>query len=147
MTIDNEISNLPLVPEGIVRGDMESGPVLIGGHCPDCGRDFFPRPRYCPKCLRLSQERKFSGDGVIYSYTVVRTRPPFGLPQPYALAYIDLDQNGLRIFGMLNPIDIERLAIGRRVHLKTGPMGHDGKGQPCLRPFFSLKERKEGDDG
>jgi uncharacterized OB-fold protein len=146
MTKDNKISNLPLVPEGIAREEMESGPVLIGGHCPDCGRNFFPRPRYCPKCLRPPQERKLGGDGVIYSYTVVRTKPPFGLPQPYALAFIDLAQSGLRIFGMLNPADIERLAIGRRVRLETGPMGHDGKGQPCLRPFFSL-QGKEGEDG
>jgi len=145
MHIDNQQDTLPLVPAGIAAEAGENGPVLTGGHCPHCRRDFFPRPRHCPQCLQPPEERPLSGDGVIYSYTVVRTRAPFGLPQPYAVGFIDLSQSGLRIFGLLNQSDIGRLAIGKAVRLRLGPLGVDGKGGPCRRPYFSLAER-EGDD-
>ena len=145
MHSDSEQDTLPLVPRGLADEAGGNGPVLRGGHCPQCGRDFFPRPRYCPTCLRPPDGRSLGGDGVIYSYTVVRTRPPFGLPQPYAVGYIDLDQSGLRIFGLLNPDHIGRLAMGRRVRLEVGPMGQDGQGEPCRRPYFSLAP-EEGHD-
>ena len=146
MTNDLQTDTPPLVPEGIARAAGGGDAALIGGHCPGCGRDFFPRPRYCPQCLEPCPESSLDGRGVIHSYTVVRTRPPFGLPQPYAVGYIDLAESGLRIFGLLNPADIDGLAIGRKVGLQIGPMGKNGKGEPCLRPYFSLAAG-EGDDG
>lgn len=145
MTPDSQENTLPLVPEGIAIGAGGAGPVLIGGHCPECRRDFFPRPRYCPQCLQPTEKRELGGDGAVYSYTVVRVRPPFGLPQPYAVGYIDLAESGLRVFGLLNPAHIERLAIGTPVKLDIGPMGSDAGGGPCLRPYFSLAA-KEGED-
>lgn len=144
MHINNQQDALPLVPAGIAAEAGETGPVLTGGHCPRCERDFFPRPRHCPQCLQPLQEQPLSGEGVIYSYTVVRTRPPFGLPQPYAVGFIDLKQSGLRIFGHLDHQQIDRLAIGKPVRLKVGPLGQDGGGHDCLRPYFSLTG--EGDD-
>lgn len=138
MTPDNQKTTLPLVPAGIVRRDENSGPVLVGGYCPDCERKFFPRPPYCPQCLRPSQERILSGDGVIYSYTIVRTKPPFGLPQPYAVGFVDLTASGLRVFGLLDPGCIDSLEMGATVALAVGQVGHDVKGEPGLRPFFTL---------
>lgn len=143
MPRDNQPEALPLVPTGIATSEGESGPLLLGGYCPHCRREFFPRPRYCPQCLRPPQERPLGGDGVIYSYTVVRTRPPFGLPQPYAVGFIDLSPSGLRIFGHLHHGDIERLAIGKPVRLQVGPLGRDGQGEACRRPYFRLA----GEDG
>lgn len=138
MPQDQKMNTPPLVPEGIARGAEGGDAVLIGGHCPVCRRDFFPRPRYCPECLEPCQESILGGQGEIHSYTIVRTRPPFGLPQPYAVGYIDLSGSGLRIFGLFNPVDIPGLAIGRKVRLEIGPMGNTGRGEPCLRPYFSL---------
>ncbi len=134
-----------MIPEGIVGRDREGTPYLIGGHCPVCGRDFFPRPRYCPQCLRPAEECSLGGDGVIYSYTVVRARPPLGLPHPYAVGFIDLAGSGLRVFGLLDPSQIEGLAMGRRVGLAAVPLGRDNRGEPCARPFFRLAEGEGGD--
>ncbi|MCB2188256.1 MAG: OB-fold domain-containing protein [Deltaproteobacteria bacterium] len=138
--------SLPLLPAGIARQQGAALPVLLGGHCPACGRTFFPRPQYCPGCLAPPEVRELSGEGTIYSYTVVRIRPPFGLPQPYAVGYVDLAGTELRIYGMFDPADTEDLAIGRRVRLSVGPLGADLRGAPCLRPFFSLRgeERDHG---
>ncbi|MCB2227088.1 MAG: OB-fold domain-containing protein [Desulfarculaceae bacterium] len=125
--------------------DREGAPHLIGGRCPDCGRDFFPRPRYCPSCLGPLEERSLGGDGVIHSFTVVRVRPPLGLPHPYAVGFVDLTESGLRVFGLLDPGRIEDLAMGSRVELRTAPLGLDNRGEPCARPFFGLAAGEGGD--
>lgn len=145
MTPDDKQNNLPLIPEGIAGLDREGAPNLIGGRCPACGRDYFPRPRYCPQCLGAVEEQGLAGDGVIHSFTVVRVRPPLGLPHPYAVGFIDLAESGLRVFGLLDPGQIDELAMGRRVSLKTGPLGLDNRGAPCARPFFSLAAGEGGD--
>lgn len=135
-----------LIPEGIVVTAEGRDTALLGGKCPLCPGIFFPRPKYCPRCLEPAEACELSGEGFIYSFTAVRARAPLGLPQPYAVGYIDLKESGLRIFGLFDPGDVDRLAIGRRVILKVGLLGVDNRGEPCLRPYFSLpaKERKHG---
>lgn len=133
-----------LIPEGIVVNAEGRDPALLGGYCPACRDSFFPMPKYCPRCLEPAEACELNGEGIIYSHTAVRARPPLGLPQPYAVGYIDLAESGLRIFGLLDPADVDRMAIGRRVILKVGPLGVDNRGEPCLRPYFSLAaEEKE----
>ena len=118
----------------------ENPPMLLGGYCPHCDVSFFPKPRYCPRCLEIPESREMGNTGVIHSFTVVRTKPPLGLPQPYSVGYVDLDGNtagsGLRVFCLFDPDATARLEIGAKVALRVGPMGHDGRGNACLRPFF-----------
>lgn len=131
----------PLVPGGIATANEKQPPTLLGGYCADCGCYLFPRPKYCPQCLASPEPSELKGDGAIYSCTVVRTKPPFGLPQPYAVGFIDLPDSGLRIFGLLDPACIGQLAMGAPVRLTVGPLGHDGKGNSCLRPYFTLASK------
>ncbi len=86
------------------------------------------------KSIRLSTK------GTIYSFTVIRTKPPFGLPQPYAVGYVDLEDDNLRIIGLLDPEKISALSVGKPVTLSIAPIGLDRSGQPCLRYFFTTKE-------
>ena len=112
-------------------------PKLLGGYCAKCKVYSFPRSKYCKVCLNPETECVLGWQGTIYSYTVVRVKPPFGLPQPYSVGYVDLADPKLRIFALLDPKGISKLRIGLRVHLKVEPLGHDGKGNPRLRPFFT----------
>jgi uncharacterized OB-fold protein len=80
--------------------------------------------------------------GTIYSFTVIRTKAPFGLPTPYAVGYVDLDETGLRVFSLLDPERIDQLEIGLRVALKTGPLGDNGKGEPRVRPYFTPEQQR-----
>jgi len=114
-------------------------PELLGGFCSECNRHFFPRPKYCPVCLALVKEVPVGSQGRIYSFTIVRTKPPLGLPQPYSVGYIDLEETGLRVFCLLDPTAIPQLQIGLPVRLAVGPLGHDGSGSPRLRPYFTPK--------
>ncbi|QIB66066.1 Zn-ribbon domain-containing OB-fold protein [Kineobactrum salinum] len=109
-------------------------------HC-----DFFqfPRQEHCPGCLQSLQERSLGGTGVIYSVTTVRVRPPLGLPQPYAVAYVDLDDVPLRVFGLIDPDQCESVCIGDRVVLKVLPLGLNQQQQSCLRPCFHRLTNQE----
>lgn len=129
---------LPPVAPGIFRLD-ETGlePVLLGGACGPCGQRFFPRPPVCPTCLGEVRESELGSCGTLYSYTVVRVKPPFGLPQPYAVAYVDLADCGLRVFSLLDADTIDRFTIGQALKLAVGVLGNDGDGGPCLRPYFT----------
>jgi len=112
-------------------------PKLLGGFCPACNRYYFPRPRYCRSCLGQTEETPLSSKGVIYSFTVIRRKPPLGLPEPYSVGYVDLEESGLRVFSLLDPESIDQLRIGLKVRLVVEPLGHDGHGSPRLRPYFT----------
>ncbi len=117
-----------------------NSPFLLGGYCARCEEYFFPRPGYCPRCLGSPETRKLGNRGRIHSFTVVRTKPPLGLPQPYAVGYVDLEEGsagaGLRVFSLFDPESIDDLQMGGQVTLQVSPLGHDGKGEACLRPYF-----------
>ena len=115
----------------------ETPPALLGGYCPSCKTHFFPKPKYCRTCLGPVQETEVGSEGMIYSFTVIRKKAPFGLPLPYSVGFVDLKETGLRIFCLLDPAAIDHLRIGLPVQLAVAPLGHDGRGSPCLRPYFT----------
>lgn len=126
----------PFAPGVYTCYEGEVSPALLGGKCPQCEMYFFPKPRYCPKCLTQTEQSIIGRRGTLYSLAVVRTKPPLGLPQPYAVGYVDMEETGLRIFCLLDPHQIETFRIGSRVKLALGQLGHDGQGNPRLRPYF-----------
>ena len=112
-------------------------PRLSGGVCPECHKKYFPKPMVCHHCLEQVQDVELSSTGRLFTFTIVRTKPPFGLPQPYAVGYVDLDVDGLRIFSLLDSAHIDRLAIGQQLYLRIAPIGVDSTGQACLRYYFT----------
>lgn len=127
--------------EGIFSVDGEDGRArLIGSHCSHCRRHFFPRRHYCPSCLQPPETTTLPRRGSVYSYTVVRIRPPMGLPQPYSVGYVDLKEAGLRVFMLLDAARVDTLRIGLPVELRVGPLGSDEEGRPVLRPYFTPLE-------
>ncbi len=125
----------------VMAGIFNPGPPprLLGGYCPECRRKYFPRPTVCPLCLGELQQAELSSTGRLYSYSVVRTKAPLGLPQPYAVGYVDLDGDDLRIISLLD-LDNGDLAIGQPLALQVAPMGVTPKGEPCLRYYFTPRK-------
>jgi uncharacterized OB-fold protein len=129
----------PLLPdlfESLGTGGKRFG--LIGGFCPQCRQYFFPLIEQCSSCRNPLTRKVVGENGSIYSYTVVCMKAPFGLPEPYAVAYIDLMETPLRIFGLIDPDDTESLDVGAAVQLSVKAIGVDAAGRQCLRPVFSL---------
>ena len=136
----------PLAYPGVVAfpAGPNGRPELVGGFCPACNRHYFPRPRWCPRCLAEPAEALLGSEGALYTYTVVRVRPPLGLPAPYGLGYVDLPGSGLRVFALLDPERVDELEVGLPVELAVASLGHDGHGSPRRRPYFT-PVRSNGD--
>jgi len=133
---DDAAALAELVP-GLVERTIGYGPyALVGSRCPDCGARAFPSAVRCPHCQGTPLRQGVGAAGSLYTYTVVRTRAPFGLPEPYAVGYVDLDESGLRVFGLIDPAMAGDLAVGLRVEVDLMRLGVDRKGRPCLRPVF-----------
>ncbi len=137
----SEAQTLPPFAENIFAAHG-NGAELLGSRCPQCGRAFFPHTDICPDDGAETEATGLGGDAALYSYTVVRTKPPFGLPAPYAVGYADMAAHGLRIFMLLDPERIDDLAIGMKLRLTSGEMGVDLEGQPCIRPYFTPADAK-----
>jgi uncharacterized OB-fold protein len=137
MSKDSDQQCLPVVPGVFTTPAEGQSPELLGGRCPQCDRDYFPRPPRCPQCLGQIEEKNLGSTGTLFTFTVVRVRPPWGLPSPYGVGYVDLDGSGLRVFGLLSPDALDNLKIGMPLRLAMGQMGCDVRGNPCLRPYFA----------
>ena len=89
---------------------------MIGSKCTGCGSVFFPPRQLCQKCRSKGklEDFKFSGEGEIVSWTIIRT-PPEGFEHqtPYAVAIIKLNE-GTKIAGQIVS-DIEKIQIGKKV--------------------------------
>ncbi|MFH1054489.1 MAG: Zn-ribbon domain-containing OB-fold protein [Candidatus Altiarchaeota archaeon] len=90
---------------------------LIGTECKTCGQKFFPPRNICPQCRRKSriEKFKFSGNGEIYSYTIVRAAPTgFDYQKPYVIAIIKLDEGAMCTAQVID-CDPEKVRIGDKV--------------------------------
>ncbi len=109
---------------------------LLGSRCRGDGRLLFPRTPLCPDDGLATDPVELPARATLYSFTVVRMRPPCGLPAPYAVGYVDLVGADLRLFMLLDPDAVGRLRIGMPLALSSGPLGVDLEGAPCIRPYF-----------
>ena len=90
--------------------------------CDECGGIVFHPRRHCTHCPSLSLTWKTSkGEGVIYSYSVVRQNyhPAFHERLPYVIAWIDLDE-GFRMLSNVVGVDdpATGVSIGQRVRVE-----------------------------
>lgn len=130
--------DLPLAVQNLIDLPADGGlPRLMGSRCTACGHYAYPSVGICCECGGATEAAGLGRKGIIYSYTSVHVKPPMGLPSPYSVAYIDLNDTPLRIFGLLAPGNTTPYAIGQRVELRVGQIGVNIEGQPCLRPYFA----------
>lgn len=136
--------NVPTAPEPQLFADdvvafgpsPQRVPHLVGGRCPACEVASFPWAPRCRHCDAELVRVSLGSTGTVYSATLVRTRPPLGLPRPYAVAYVDLDAAPLRVFMLADAASAAPLPIGQRVALAVDELGVDADGHRCLRPIF-----------
>jgi len=116
---------------------------LMGTTCKKCGQKFFPPRNICPGCRRRSQiERfKFSGEGEVYSYTVVRAAPTgFEFQKPYVVAIVKL-REGAMCTAQIVDCSPDEVGIGSKVEMVFRKiMADDESG--IIRYGFKFKLRK-----
>lgn len=115
-----QLGRAPLVP-GLLTGPLEnlSQVHLVGSYCAACGETALGKVDICPNCGGASiSEVVLSESGILYSFTVVRHRPPGNFYQrdafqPFGLGLIELEQ-GVRVMAPIKG-DPEGLRIGQRL--------------------------------
>lgn len=96
--------------------DAAAAGKLLVKACTACGEvHHYPRA-LCPFCFSDKTEwRTASGQGTIYSYSVMRRAPV-----PYAIAYVTLDE-GTTMMTNLVDCDFDAIRIGQRVKVVFQP--------------------------
>lgn len=91
--------------------------------CDDCDHLFLPPGPRCPRCwsARLSP-RAVSGRGRVYSFAVYRRTYHPGMPAPYVVALIELDE-GPRMISNVIGCAPEEVEIEMRVRLRFETAG------------------------
>ena len=111
--IKQGLFSLPLSPVEQVK--------LMGSRCKDCDEISFGKQQTCSNCGgRNMEEMPLSRKGKLWTYTVIRHKPPgdYKGPDPFVpfgLGLVELPE-GIRV---LSPIqcDLERMAIGMELEL------------------------------
>ncbi|WP_433274282.1 Zn-ribbon domain-containing OB-fold protein [Actinosynnema sp. CS-041913] len=107
---------------------------LLGTRCGDCDAAiWYPRP-ICPFCHSSDTRwERFSGRGVVYSYSVVRRAAgEWAGVTPYVLAYVELAE-GPRVMTNIVDCDVEQVRIGDAVEVVFEDTGN-GSALPRFRP-------------
>lgn len=93
---------------------------LMIARCADCTYYVHPPVGFCPACeSRNVAPERVSGRGEVFSYTVNRKAWLPGLPVPYVLALVELEeQAGLRLPSNIVGCDPESVCIGMKVAVR-----------------------------
>jgi uncharacterized OB-fold protein len=100
---------------------------MIATRCNSCQELFFPPRSICPKCRRKGKtdEVQLSGEGEIYSYTIIYTAPEgFEEHTPYILGIIKLKEGALATGQIVSPSN--EVAIGKKVKMVFRKISEDG---------------------
>ena len=122
--------------EGCRKGELRAQ------HCPDCDAwVFIPQP-ICPTCLSTGLEWvTSSGQGRVYSYTVVHRPQQTAFETPYVVAIVELDE-GFTMLTNLVDCDPEEVNVGLAVEVAFRAMT-DEITLPYFRPCAVQVPSKE----
>jgi uncharacterized OB-fold protein len=97
--------------------------VLEVSRCGDCGHLFLPPGPCCPKCWsRQLVARPVSGQGRVFSFVVYRRTYHPGMPAPYVVALVELDE-GPRLISNIVGCAPEDVAIDMPVEVRFEEAG------------------------
>lgn len=111
---------------------------LLGTKCKKCGQIYFPSRRNCPNCPDGTvEDLPLSDKGKLQSFVVADMAPP-GYERPHAQGFIDLFENGPRIFSLLADYgDGSKLRVGCEMGLKIVKLGIDDENRIILGYRFT----------
>lgn len=90
---------------------------LLVQRCDACGHEqWYPRS-ICTACAATPGWREVSGEGEIYTFTIIRQYhgQPFAAELPYAVGMVQLADSPVRMIAAITSTDVDALRIGARV--------------------------------
>lgn len=122
---------------------------LKGCRCRTCGQAFLGSMLACENCQGQElEEIVFSDRGNLYTYTILRNRPPGDYRgvepfQPFAAAMVELPE-GVCVLSVLKDCDLEGLKVGMPLELVVEPLYKDGEGNEVITYKFRPVPEKRG---
>ena len=122
---------------------------LKGCRCRSCGQAFLGPMAACENCQSPDlEEIALSRRGKLYTYTVLRNKPPGDYKgpepfQPFAAAMVELPE-GLCILSPLKDCNFERLKVGTPLELVVEPLYVDGEGNEVIAYKFRPVQAERG---
>lgn len=137
---------IPEVPGSLTGRDLERLR-LLGTKCGKCGQVYFPSRRNCPRCPdETVEDLPLSDQGTLQSFVVADVAPP-GYQVPHAQGYIDLSEDGPRIFSLLTDHgDGSKLRIGSEMGLKVIKRGSDEKNRIIVGYRFTPLQHLDNEE-
>lgn len=120
MSDETSLAGLEPLRPGLFRFDEAGEPVdLVGGRCAGCGRITVPARAGCPDCPPGTEiaDHVLSRRGVIYAATRIHLPSALGHPPPYAYGYVELPDDGARVFAPLVGAPDHEWTVGEPVEL------------------------------
>ncbi|MEX2454294.1 MAG: Zn-ribbon domain-containing OB-fold protein [Rhodospirillaceae bacterium] len=128
----------PFLAGDAVRLASDGRARLYGTGCNDCGTKIFPPTPVCPECMSENvSEIELSGEGTLYSWSVVHVAPK-NWHVPYVAGYVDLPE-GVRVFTHVVGADPGSLSMDMQVALTTAVLGEED-GTPVESYAFTPKQ-------
>jgi uncharacterized protein len=110
--------------------------VLSLCRCTECRKWMHPPLERCRHCGGPTGFEPASGRGRVYSYIVVHHRAVPGLPVPYVIATVELeDQVGLRMAGIVRA-EPDAVRVDAPVQVRLSPVGRS----EFVGPEFDLRD-------
>jgi len=134
---------VPVVPAALVHVAADASYALRGSRCSVCAHVDYPPAQACTDCGAATSEALLGGAATVHAVTAVRVKPPFGLPSPYWVGYVDLCSVPLRVFALFDAAGVP-YRIGERVELRLAALGVGLDGAPCRRPVFARPSAPDG---
>ena len=100
---------------------------LYGSVCPKCGYRSYPATSFCRKCLNPEQEQyELAEEGTVYSYTVTRTKPPYGnFPKPHPIVWVSIPESEARVTAPLFIEEEELYKVGAKARMEFATYWED----------------------
>ncbi|MBI2075695.1 MAG: Zn-ribbon domain-containing OB-fold protein [Candidatus Aenigmarchaeota archaeon] len=98
---------------------------LVGSRCPGCSALFFPPRAICKSCgAEKTESFRFSGNGVIVSYTTIYAAPEgFEKSTPYNIGLVKLDEGPV----ITTQVVDKNVSVGSRVRVVFRKISEGGK--------------------
>ena len=120
----------PPSPESALFYEAAASGTLMIRRCTACAKPhWYPRV-LCPFCFGETVWEKVSGQGTLYSFSVMRRVDP-----PYAIAYVALAEGPVMMTNLVD-CDFDAVRIGQQVTVAFKP-SDGGPPVPCFRPVPS----------